>query len=126
MNRTLDVCEVCGLDSFTLDAGFYYCDECGTKLAIKCETVNDHFDDHDDGQQREVKQTETKHQISSWEQLNYILHGLTERLIELGAPAGLKRSVLQIWCGYLQKAEIAFFDKRKHSRPRLSLLNQAR
>ncbi|XP_035782674.1 TATA box-binding protein-associated factor RNA polymerase I subunit B-like [Anopheles albimanus] len=125
MNRTLDVCEVCGLDSFTLDAGFYYCDECGTKLAIKCETVNDHFDDHDDGQQREVKQTETKHQISSWEQLNYILHGLTERLIELGAPAGLKRSVLQIWCGYLQKAEIAFFDKRKHSRPRLSLLNQA-
>ncbi|XP_050087297.1 TATA box-binding protein-associated factor RNA polymerase I subunit B [Anopheles aquasalis] len=124
MNRTLEVCEVCGLDSFTLDAGFYYCDECGTKLAIRCETVNDREADGGD-QQHEEKKTETKHEISSWEQLNYILHGLTERLIEMGAPAELKRSVLQIWCAYLQKAEIAFFDKRKRSRPRLSLLNQA-
>ncbi|XP_049547970.1 TATA box-binding protein-associated factor RNA polymerase I subunit B [Anopheles darlingi] len=123
MNRSIGECEVCGLDSFTLDAGFYYCDECGTKLAVKCETVVDAVAGNDDVQ-HDVTKTETKHEISSWEQLNYILHGLTERLIELGAPAELKRSVLQIWCAYLQKAEIAFFDKRKHSRPRITLLNQ--
>uniref|UniRef100_A0A182T2P3 TATA box-binding protein-associated factor RNA polymerase I subunit B n=1 Tax=Anopheles maculatus TaxID=74869 RepID=A0A182T2P3_9DIPT len=117
-----DICEVCGLEDFTLEDGFYYCTECGTKLLNKREIVED---DINVGAQTRILKAEVGpgRTITSWEQINYFLHGLTERLIELGAPEELKATVLQIWCAYLNIAEIAFFHKRQRKRPRLSLKN---
>ncbi|XP_050068756.1 TATA box-binding protein-associated factor RNA polymerase I subunit B [Anopheles maculipalpis] len=122
MATAADVCEVCGLEDFTLEDGFYYCTECGTKLLHKREIVDD---DINVGAHTRIRtEVAVERTISSWEQMNYILHGLTERLIELGAPEELKATVLQIWCAYLNTAEIAFFHKRQRKRPRLALRNQ--
>ncbi|XP_052903075.1 TATA box-binding protein-associated factor RNA polymerase I subunit B [Anopheles moucheti] len=121
MDTANDTCEVCGLEDFTLENGFYYCTECGTKLYSKREIVDD---DIDVGCHTTTR-TEARqgNKISSWEQMNYFLHGLTARLVELGAPEELKMTVLQIWCAYLNNAEIAFFHKRQRKRPRLTLRN---
>ncbi|XP_035892280.1 TATA box-binding protein-associated factor RNA polymerase I subunit B [Anopheles stephensi] len=117
-----DVCEVCGLEDFTLADGFYYCTECGTKLLHKREIA---IDEINVGVQTTIrKDVKVERTITSWEQMNYFLRGLTERLIELGAPDELKVTVLQIWCAYLNVAEIAFFNKRQRKRPRLALRNQ--
>ncbi|XP_053658687.1 TATA box-binding protein-associated factor RNA polymerase I subunit B [Anopheles marshallii] len=116
-----DTCEVCGLEDFALEDGFYYCTECGTKLHSKREIVDDDIDVGCHTTMRTEVQVGSK--ISSWEQMNYFLHGLTERLVELGAPEELKMTVLQIWSAYLNNAEIAFFHKRQRKRPRLTLRN---
>uniref|UniRef100_A0A182PP71 TATA box-binding protein-associated factor RNA polymerase I subunit B n=1 Tax=Anopheles epiroticus TaxID=199890 RepID=A0A182PP71_9DIPT len=122
MTTPNDICEVCGLGDFTIEDGFYYCTECGTKLLNKREIVEDEVNVGCHTNIRQESGVENK--ITSWEQMNHILHGLTERLIELGAPEELKPTVLQIWCAYLNLAEIAFFHKRQRKRPRLPLKNQ--
>ncbi|EAA09056.5 AGAP004503-PA [Anopheles gambiae str. PEST] len=122
MTEPNDICEVCGLGDFILEDGFYYCTECGTKLLNKREIVDDEVNV---GCQTTIRRdTGVENKITSWEQMNYFLHGLTERLIELGAPEELKSTVLQIWCAYLNQAEIAFFHKRQRKRPRLPLNNK--
>uniref|UniRef100_A0A182RE36 TATA box-binding protein-associated factor RNA polymerase I subunit B n=1 Tax=Anopheles funestus TaxID=62324 RepID=A0A182RE36_ANOFN len=119
MATATDRCEVCGLEDFILEDGFYYCTECGTKLLNKREIVDDEIDVG--GHTFIRTEVVAGIQITSWEQMNYFLHGLTERLIELGAPEELKTTVLQIWCAYLNFAEIAFFRNTQHKRPRLDL-----
>uniref|UniRef100_A0A182W3G6 TATA box-binding protein-associated factor RNA polymerase I subunit B n=1 Tax=Anopheles minimus TaxID=112268 RepID=A0A182W3G6_9DIPT len=122
MATAIDKCELCGLDDFTLEDGFYYCTECGTKLLNKREIVDD---DINVGCQTTLRaEVGVESKITSWEQMNYFLHGLTVHLVELGAPEELKATVLQIWCAYLNIAEIAFFHKRQRKRPRLGLRNQ--
>ncbi|KFB52003.1 AGAP004503-PA-like protein [Anopheles sinensis] len=124
-----NTCDVCGFSEFTLEDGFYYCKECGTKLLTHREVVQD-FDDTVDAGQAVLEQADadkkqkTVDKITSWEQINHILYGLTERLIELGAPRELKPTVLQIWCSYLRLTEVAFFSKRNRLRPRVGLYNQ--
>ncbi|XP_058467577.1 TATA box-binding protein-associated factor RNA polymerase I subunit B [Malaya genurostris] len=116
------VCDVCGQTEFTVEAGFYYCVECGTKSKHHGQELVD----EDLANMRsqgaallKLKKYKKCKRITSWEQANYILLGLTEKLISLGAEERLKLAVLQLWTAYLRRMEIAFFDKNKPEKPRM-------
>lgn len=57
---------------------------------------------------------------TSWELYNFVLIGLTNELIELGIPADIKITVLQLWARYLGKLEIAFISTNKKLVPKLA------
>lgn len=58
-------------------------------------------------------------EITSWEEYNYILVGLVDELIELGAKPELKLTTLQLWTAYLRLHEVAFFAKKNPKLPKL-------
>lgn len=58
-------------------------------------------------------------EITSWEEFNYILVGLVDQLIELGAKPELKLTALQLWTSYLRLHEVAFFAKKDPKLPKL-------
>lgn len=57
---------------------------------------------------------------TSWELYNFVLIGLTNELIELGAPVDIKVTVLQLWARYLGKLEVAFTSTKKRLVPKLA------
>lgn len=57
--------------------------------------------------------------ITSWEEYNYILVGLVDELINLGANNRFKKIVLKLWTKYLQTIEAAFFSLHDECLPRL-------
>uniref|UniRef100_T1GIN7 Rrn7/TAF1B C-terminal cyclin domain-containing protein n=1 Tax=Megaselia scalaris TaxID=36166 RepID=T1GIN7_MEGSC len=67
------------------------------------------------------KEKKDKFNITSWEVFNYILRGLVEELLELGAKEELKEKVLQIWSALLRSQEIAFFNTQHSELPKLNL-----
>ncbi|XP_055588046.1 TATA box-binding protein-associated factor RNA polymerase I subunit B [Uranotaenia lowii] len=118
-----ETCEVCGQKDFTAEGGFFYCVECGTKSRTHGQQLVEEFDTEAVNQGvRGIKlKVENKIlMITSYEQINYILLAFTERLISFGAGENLKLTVLQMWTSYLRRMEIAFFDKEKPEKPRLS------
>lgn len=46
--------------------------------------------------------------------------GLTNELIQLGASADIKVTVLQLWARYLGKLEVAFVSTKRRLIPKLS------
>lgn len=60
---------------------------------------------------------ETK--LTSWEEYNYILLGLVNELIAVGANSDFKLTALQLWTEYLRRTEVAFFSKDNHALPKL-------
>lgn len=56
---------------------------------------------------------------TTWELYNFVLIGLTNELIELGAPVEIKVTVLQLWARYLGKLEVAFTSTKKQLIPKL-------
>ncbi|XP_058812256.1 TATA box-binding protein-associated factor RNA polymerase I subunit B [Topomyia yanbarensis] len=117
-----DPCDVCGQTEYTVEAGFYYCAECGTKSQHHGQELvaEDVANLPSQGAALiRLKKYKKCKQITSWEQANYVLLGFTDRLISLGAGEGLKLTVLQLWTTYLRRMEIAFFDKTKPEKPRL-------
>lgn len=57
---------------------------------------------------------------TTWEIYNFVLIGLTDELIELGASLDIKLTVLQLWAAYLSKLEVAFTSINKKCLPKLS------
>lgn len=57
---------------------------------------------------------------TSWEQYNFILIGLANELIELGASMDTKMTLLQLWATYLGKLEVAFTSTNKKIMPRFA------
>lgn len=57
--------------------------------------------------------------LTSWEEYNFILVGLVDELIDLGAKDELKMTVLQLWTTYLRVNEVAFFSRREPRIPKL-------
>lgn len=53
--------------------------------------------------------------------MNYILRGLVEELLGLGAKEELKETVLKLWVALLRSKQIAFFNKRQSELPKLGL-----
>ncbi|KAB0795574.1 hypothetical protein PPYR_12413 [Photinus pyralis] len=106
-------CNVCGGISFHKDAGFYYCNECLTQSQEVREQV---FDVHEDGDENSppIKQKITKQRrspksvdrLTTWECYNYILRGLVEELIGLGADVNLRKTVHILWLMYLKELEV--------------------
>uniref|UniRef100_A0A1Q3EZB3 TATA box-binding protein-associated factor RNA polymerase I subunit B n=1 Tax=Culex tarsalis TaxID=7177 RepID=A0A1Q3EZB3_CULTA len=122
-----DACEVCGLNEFTAEAGFFYCVECGTKSQRGQEMVDEFHEGADQGAKVKITASKPKkklNRITSWEQANYILLGYTDLLVTLGAGTGFKLTVLQLWTTYLRRMEIAFFDRVKVELPRLPVFYQ--
>lgn len=59
-------------------------------------------------------------QLTTWEGYNYIMFGLVNELISLGAKKELKMTALQLWSAYLRANEVAFFSRKKNTLPKLS------
>ncbi|KPI93679.1 hypothetical protein RR46_12844 [Papilio xuthus] len=105
-------CSVCGSTDLNLVDGFYYCVECGTQDVNVRETiVGESF--FADG--TKLLATGKKFSIMikegiqmsaewyKWHAYNFILYGLTEELIKLGAKQSIKTKVLWIWTRYMKK-----------------------
>ncbi|KAF5300235.1 hypothetical protein FQR65_LT09189 [Abscondita terminalis] len=120
-------CNVCGGTDFHKESGFYYCNECQTQSQDIQERVFA-IDEEEDGQLaakvksskkiRRVKKTDER--LTSWECYNYILRGLVDELIELGADVKLKKTVQILWFLYLHKLEVT---NSANELPKLSAVN---
>lgn len=62
----------------------------------------------------------TELKLTSYEEFNYILVGLVNELINLGAKKELKLTALQLWTAYLRLNEVAFFSRKSIKIPKLS------
>lgn len=144
-----DVCNVCDGTTFTINAGFYYCDTCGTQAAEKRE-VEDHaaeFVDAEDVRQNKHKIKDTKKkegmvlvddiyngitnlikkfylmvdvELTTWEAYNYILYGFVNELINLGCKEDIMLTTLQLWAAYLRQHEVAFYGKEETVLPKFN------
>lgn len=122
-------CFVCGGNDFTVTDGAFVCNECGIQSqSIREEHINFHEDvnqnyedpTHIDHEITTGSQLEKPKKLLSWECYNFILLGLTNEMIELGAKPSLKIIVLQLWVQYLQCIEVAFTSKKFRKLPKLN------
>ncbi|XP_059611457.1 TATA box-binding protein-associated factor RNA polymerase I subunit B [Phlebotomus argentipes] len=120
-------CDVCGGSDFNVEDGYYYCSECNTQnrniIEIECDVMDLTMGD-EKIRVKGVKlkgEKENKVELTSWEEYNYILLGLVNEAMALGAPVALKKTVLQLWTRYLQKINAAFFSSSEAKLPKLSL-----
>ncbi|XP_025191565.1 TATA box-binding protein-associated factor RNA polymerase I subunit B [Melanaphis sacchari] len=122
-------CFVCGCNNFTVIDGVFVCNECG----IQSQSIREeHIDLHENVNLNYEDPTNIDHEITtgsqlekakkllSWECYNFILLGLTNEIIELGAKPTLKVIVLQLWVQYLQCIEVAFTSKKFKKLPKLN------
>lgn len=111
------ICSVCNETEFHLKEGFYYCNECGTKSdkVFDIEIVDDEEFDGGITHTTKIKiKTDTKGEkpdLTSWECYNYILLGMVQELLDMGAKSELKAMVFQIWAAFLRNHEVAFFSR---------------
>ncbi|KAL3274544.1 hypothetical protein HHI36_015926 [Cryptolaemus montrouzieri] len=110
-------CLVCGGSDFYQESGFYFCNECQTQTQ---ETRHHEFDEFDVKQEQKVtrkinakSEMKNKIQLTTWECYNYVLKGLTEELINLGAEGILRTVVKKLWMKYLFEIEVINLDKPK-------------
>lgn len=116
------VCEHCGGDDFYKEAGFYFCSGC----QIQSQEVQEYvYDDYNvDTRQKVIKSdktAKTDNKITSWECYNYILLGLTNELINLGADKRLKPVVRILWLRYLEKLQV--FKLGQNELPKLQAVS---
>ncbi|XP_050053252.1 TATA box-binding protein-associated factor RNA polymerase I subunit B isoform X3 [Aphis gossypii] len=122
-------CFVCGCNNFTVTDGAFVCNECG----IQSQTIREeHVGIHENVQLNYEDPANIDHEITtgsqlekakkllSWECYNFILLGLIDEIIELGAKPSLKIIVLQLWVQYLQFIEVAFTSKKFKKLPKLN------
>uniref|UniRef100_A0A146MAT8 TATA box-binding protein-associated factor RNA polymerase I subunit B n=1 Tax=Lygus hesperus TaxID=30085 RepID=A0A146MAT8_LYGHE len=124
-------CERCGGEDFRLENGFYFCTECQLQSQdIQEQVLDDYYGGYatvaskvrteENKQSRDQELPGTKF-VSSVEVLNYILKGIVDELIALGAPKQLKIITLQLWACYLRKIEMAFTSTSAPKKPKLTL-----
>ncbi|XP_047351708.1 TATA box-binding protein-associated factor RNA polymerase I subunit B [Vespa velutina] len=120
------VCRVCGGTQFSKEAGYFYCEICQTQNEeIREEVLEIRADPTTKLRKITIKQQkDRKHGENqgwtTWEIYNFVLIGLTDELIELGASPDIKLTVLQLWAAYLNKLEVAFISITKKCVPKLS------
>ncbi|XP_063629839.1 uncharacterized protein LOC134801236, partial [Cydia splendana] len=116
-----DPCGVCGETRTRLVDGFFYCVECGTQDTNVQETVVEHqaLADGTFAIARrsryavKIKEgVEMSPEWYKWHKSNFLLAGLTELLIELGAAPSVRMKVLWIWSRYIK-----MFQKREAMGP---------
>ncbi|XP_044594910.1 TATA box-binding protein-associated factor RNA polymerase I subunit B [Cotesia glomerata] len=122
----MDACLNCGGTEFHAEAGFYYCNECHMQNETKKEQDVEFTHDAKTRmtstriQQAKKALDEEDRRLTSWEKYNFILIGLTNELIQVGAKENLKVVVAQLWSAYLAKLEVAFVSTNREARPKLS------
>ncbi|XP_063389615.1 titin homolog [Cydia fagiglandana] len=116
-----DPCGVCGETRTRLVDGFFYCVECGTQDTNVQETVVEHQALADgtftiarrSRYSIKIKEgVEMSPEWYKWHKSNFLLAGLTELLIELGAAPSVRMKVLWIWSRYIK-----MFQKREAMGP---------
>lgn len=120
-------CVLCGGKDFYKEAGYFYCNECQTQT----QELREHVLDEElhikatvkkvKSAPKESKQEET---LTSWECYNYILLGLVNELIELGADKSLKRVVKTLWIKYL--TQLGVVSENASHLPKLQAFNSKR
>ncbi|XP_026729377.1 uncharacterized protein LOC113495016 [Trichoplusia ni] len=107
-----DPCSVCEGTDLKLHDGFYYCVECGTQNTNVRETVVEQKALGDGTfaiatRRKIVKLHDSKVQMSGewykWHTFNFIILGLADDLVELGAKPTFKIKLLWIWTRYVKK-----------------------
>lgn len=118
------VCETCSGTNFHTVDGYFYCLECGTQshnqqveMESEAIMIGDRTIGGDVVTLKKDKPVEAR--LTSWEEYNYILVGLTDELLNLGANYRLKKVVLKLWTRYLQMIEAAFFSLHDECLPKL-------
>ncbi|XP_021931103.1 TATA box-binding protein-associated factor RNA polymerase I subunit B isoform X2 [Zootermopsis nevadensis] len=123
-------CPVCGGSEYYKDSGFYFCTECQTQSQELHEQVYEYsFTGIANTSTRVLKKScntekeksDGTDEWTSWEYYNFILKGLVDELIGLGANRALKIVVLQLWATYLKKLEVAFTSVTKTNIPKLGI-----
>lgn len=126
--ETENTCVVCGGTDFYKEAGFYYCTECQTQTQGVQEAVFDvqppqQFNANAGpapAKRRLQPKKKVERRLTTWECYNYILLGLVNELIAIGAKKELKNVVKCLWFKYLEKCEIV--PKTQLGLPKLSAL----
>ncbi|XP_036144873.1 TATA box-binding protein-associated factor RNA polymerase I subunit B-like [Monomorium pharaonis] len=119
-------CEICGCRDFYKASGYFFCTICQTQSQDVGEEVELELPIENTMRLRKTKihcAKNDKDEVlgwTSWELYNFVLIGLTNELIELGASPDIKITVLQLWARYLGKLEVAFISTKKKLRPKLA------
>ncbi|XP_048486558.1 protein PFC0760c [Plutella xylostella] len=107
----VEPCTVCGNKDLNLVDGFYYCSECGTQDMTIRETIIEGIELGDGKFQASTKKKINRKkpkllmskEWNKWHAYNFILSGLCDELIALGASPSLKSKVLWVWTRYIKK-----------------------
>nr|XP_026489571.1 uncharacterized protein LOC113396016 [Vanessa tameamea] len=121
---TSNSCKVCDGTDMNLVDGFYYCVECGTQDVNVRETVveqtvlADGTFAHTTAKKlttvsQEKQINEMSPEWNKWHAYNFILAGLTEELLNLGAEPSVKTAILWIWTKYIKMFQVNEVDKNK-------------
>ncbi|CAL1673635.1 unnamed protein product [Lasius platythorax] len=120
-------CGVCGCTDFYKASGYSFCSTCQTQNQDAGEELELELPIENNTRLRKTRIRRAKSDKideevgwTSWELYNFVLIGLTNELIELGIPADIKITVLQLWARYLGKLEIAFISTNKKLVPKLA------
>ncbi|CAO1420883.1 unnamed protein product [Diamesa hyperborea] len=124
MDLKFSNCANCGENKYTLIDGYYFCDECGVRNEQFIETE---FDFRGGFEKLNIikvandpkKNKKSERRMTSWEEYNYILLGLTEEVSNIEDTRGLKATVLRLWITYLKETEAAFFSLDSAECPKL-------
>lgn len=122
-------CVLCGGTDFYKEAGFYFCQECQTQSQEVREITADPTGLYDADKtvqeqisgkkKRSVRQKKKRSvDFTTWECHNYILLGLVNELINLGAKKEFMKVVKYLWFEYLKKCQIIL--PSKNSLPRFN------
>ncbi|XP_066153234.1 TATA box-binding protein-associated factor RNA polymerase I subunit B [Euwallacea fornicatus] len=119
-------CEVCGGSEFHKESGHFYCNECQTQSQKMQEHVFEREEVNIKSTRKiqEQKKDKSDELLTSWECYNYIIKGLTEELLSLGAKPELKTVVKLLWMKYLHKCEV--FSVNSNCPPKLNVLGPRR
>ncbi|XP_014467239.1 PREDICTED: TATA box-binding protein-associated factor RNA polymerase I subunit B [Dinoponera quadriceps] len=122
----MEKCRICGSADFYKDSGYFFCVTCQTQNEdIREEILEVRIDDTTKLRKTRIRcarrsRTDEELGWTSWELYNFVLVGLTNELIELGAPVDIKVTVLQLWARYLGKLEVAFISTKRKLVPKLA------
>ncbi|XP_026674207.1 TATA box-binding protein-associated factor RNA polymerase I subunit B [Ceratina calcarata] len=118
-------CRICGSTAFYKEAGYFFCQTCQTQNEdMREEILEIRVDSATRLRKTRIRQLKDKSDgeagWTSWELYNFVLIGLTNELIELGAATDIKLTILQLWATYLGKLEVAFISTKKKCLPKLA------
>ncbi|XP_011505076.1 PREDICTED: TATA box-binding protein-associated factor RNA polymerase I subunit B [Ceratosolen solmsi marchali] len=119
------ICALCNSTNFYKEDGYYFCSTCQTQNEdVREEVFDGRYDLTTKLRKIKIKSKKSdKTEIigwTSWELYNFVLIGLTNQLIQIGADPSIKLTVLQLWSFYLTKLEVAFTSKSKKCIPKMA------
>lgn len=120
MKENTQPCDNCGCLNVELVSGYYHCSGCQimrqdireheTDFDLKCEGI---FNTKTTIKQETPKKQLVKVQLTTWKCYNYVIKGLVEELLVLGADVLLRSVVKKLWFKYLLEIEVINTEKPK-------------